>query len=142
MKLKPNISFITLGVADLQRARMFYNALGWAEATQSNEGVAFFELNGIILSLFPRSELAKDANLPDSRPGFTGISIAYNTDSIEETDAVYQHALSCGATAVKPPHKVFWGGYSGYFADPDGHLWEVAHNPFGHFDERGQFRMS
>lgn len=142
MKLKPNIAFITLGVADLTRARTFYKALGWQENAQSNEGVAFFELNGIILSLFPRSELAKDANLEDSRPGFTGISLAYNVDSIEETDEVINHAIACGATLVKAPHKVFWGGYSGYFADPDGHLWEVAHNPFGRFDERGQFRMS
>ena len=142
MKLKPNIAFLTLGVADLSRARTFYKALGWQEGAQSNEGVAFFELNGIILSLFPRAELAKDAGVEDSTPGFTGISIAYNTDSIEETDAAYQHALACGATAVKAPHAVFWGGYSGYFADPDGHLWEVAHNPFGRFDERGQFRMT
>lgn len=142
MKFNPNIAFITLGVADLARARMFYKALGWEEGAQSNEGVAFFELNGIILSLFPRTELAKDANQHDSKPGFTGITIAYNTDSIEETDAAFQHAIACGATPVKPPHAVFWGGYSGYFADPDGHLWEVAHNPFGRFDERGQFRMT
>lgn len=141
MKFKPNIAFVTLGVADLERARAFYKALGWVDGAQSNDGVAFFELNGIIISLFPRAELAKDANIADTVPGFSGISLAYNVGSDAEADAALAHAVACGGTLVKAAHKVFWGGYSGYFIDPDGHLWEVAHNPFGHFDDRGQFRM-
>lgn len=142
MSFKPNIAFITLGVSDLGRSRRFYAALGWSEASQSNDGVAFFELNGIILSLFPRAELAKDANMDDTPAGFAGMSLAYNVGSDAEADAALAHAVACGGQLVKAAHKVFWGGYSGYFADPDGHLWEVAHNPFGRFDERGQFRMS
>lgn len=142
MAFKPNLSFVTLGVSDLERSTRFYQTLGWTLHEPRDAGVSFFELNGVILSLFPRTELAKDAAVEDSEPGFSGISLAYNVASDEEADAAMAHALSCGATLVKAPHKVFWGGYSGYFADPDGHLWEIAHNPFGRFDERGQFRMS
>jgi uncharacterized protein len=141
MTFKPNISLITLGVHDLARAKLFYEALGWKASDQPSEGVAFFELNGVILSLFPRTELAKDANVPDTEPGFSGMSLAYNVASDIEADAALAHAVACGATLVKPAQKVFWGGYSGYFRDPEGHLWEVAHNPFGKFDANGQFRM-
>lgn len=142
MQFKPNLSLVTLGVHDLARATRFYEALGWKAHEPASEGVSFFELNGVILALFPRAELAKDAGVEDTKPGFSGISLAYNVGSVEEADAAMAHAVASGATLVKAPHKVFWGGYSGYFADPDGHLWEVAHNPFGRFDERGQFRMS
>lgn len=142
MQFKSNIAIITLGVHDLARAKSFYEALGWKASDQFSEGVAFFELNGVILSLFPRTELAKDATVEDSQPGFSGISLAYNVASEQEADDALAHAVACGATLVKAAHKVFWGGYSGYFRDPEGHLWEVAYNPFGRFDERGQFRMS
>jgi uncharacterized protein len=142
MKLKPTIALVTLGVHDLARAKKFYTDLGWTPSEQFSEGVAFFQLNGIILSLFPRKELAKDANLPDSAPGFSGISLAHNVASDSEVDAVLAHAVACGAKLIKPAEKVFWGGYSGYFSDTEGHLWEVAHNPFAHFDENGQLRMS
>ena len=142
MPPKPNLSFVTLGVHDLARATRFYEALGWKAHEPASEGVSFFELGGVILSLFPRAELAKDAAVDNTAPGFTGISLAWNVASEQEADAALAHAVACGATLVKPAHKVFWGGYSGYFRDPEGHLWEVAHNPFGKFDERGQFRMS
>ena len=142
MQFKPNLSLVTLGVHDLARATLFYESLGWKAHEPSSEGVSFFELNGVILALFPRAELAKDAGVEDTKPGFSGISLAYNVGSVEEADEALTHAVAGGATLVKAAHKVFWGGYSGYFADPDGHLWEVAHNPFGRFDERGQFRMS
>ncbi|MGB8818520.1 MAG: VOC family protein [Rhizobiaceae bacterium] len=141
MIFKPNLSLITLGVHDLARAKRFYEALGWKASDQPSGGVAFFELNGVILSLFPRADLAKDAKVPDTEPGFSGISLAYNVASDAEADEALAHAVACGATLVKPAEKVFWGGYSGYFRDPEGHLWEVAHNPFGKFDANGQFRM-
>ena len=89
-----------------------------------------FQLEGSWLSLFPRGELAKDATVADDGQGFSGVTLAHNVGSKEEVDAVFSHAVSVGATAVKAPRDVFWGGYSGYFADPDGHLWEVAWNPF------------
>lgn len=142
MKLKPNIAIVTLGVHDLARAKKFYTDLGWTPSDQFSEGVAFFELNGIILSLFPRTKLAEDANVNDSDAVFSGISLAYNVASDEEADEVLAHAVKCGATLVKAAEKVFWGGYSGYFKDTEGHLWEVAHNPFAHFDANGQLRMS
>ena len=142
MQFKPNLSLVTLGVHDLARATKFYKALGWKAHEPASEGVTFFELYGVILALFPRAELAKDATVEDSAPGFSGVSLAYNVGSDAEADEALAHAVACGATLVKPAHKVFWGGYSGYFRDPEGHLWEVAHNPFGQFDERGQFRMS
>jgi uncharacterized protein len=142
MKLKPTIAIVTLGVHDLARAKKFYTDLGWAPSEQFTEGVAFFQLNGIILSLFPREELAKDAKLSDSVAGFSGISLAHNVSSDVEVDEVLAHAVQCGATLVKAGEKVFWGGYSGYFKDTEGHLWEVAHNPFAHFDANGQLRLS
>ncbi len=142
MALKPTLSLVTLGVADLERAKKFYTDLGWSPVPQPSEGVAFFELDGVVLSLFPREELAKDAGVEDSKPGFSGISLAHNVGSDEDADTAMAHALKCGATLVKPVQKVFWGGYSGYFADPDGHLWEVAHNPFARFDENGVMRMA
>jgi uncharacterized protein len=142
MKLKPTIAIITLGVDDLARAKKFYTDLGWTPSDQYSEGVAFFQLNGIILSLFPRKELAKDAKVEDSAPGFSGISLAHNVASDSDVDEVLAHAVKSGATLVKAGEKVFWGGYSGYFKDTEGHLWEVAHNPFAHFDANGQLRMS
>ena len=142
MPLKPTLSLITLGVADLARARQFYTDLGWQPVEQPSDGVVFFELDGIMLSLFPRGELAKDAGIADSKPGFSGISLAHNVGSEAEADAALDHAVKCGAALIKPAQKVFWGGYSGYFADPDGHLWEVAYNPFARFDENGVMRMS
>jgi uncharacterized protein len=142
MPLKPTLSLVTLGVSDLARSKAFYSALGWPPLPQPSDGVAFFELDGIMLSLFPREELAKDAGVKDSKPGFSGISLAHNVGSEAEADAALAHAVKCGAKLVKPMQKVFWGGYSGYFADPDGHLWEVAFNPFARFDDHGVMRMS
>ena len=142
MKLKPTIAIITLGVHNLARAKKFYTDLGWTPADQPSDGVAFFQLHGIILSLFPRAALAKDANVQDSAPGFSGLSLAHNVASDSEVDDVLIHAVQCGAALVKAGEKVFWGGYSGYFKDTEGHLWEVAHNPFAQFDANGQLRLS
>ena len=89
-------------------------------------------------SIYPRGLLAEDAKVENSRPGFSGVTLAYNAESEAEVDRVFAHALSVGAKEIKRPEKVFWGGYSGYFADPDGHLWEVAHNPFFPFNDEGR----
>jgi uncharacterized protein len=128
--MKPKISLITLGVSDLKRATKFYQDLGFTVEKNSNDNVTFFALEGTWLGLFPSAELAKDATVDSAGSGFRAVTIAHNVASPEEVDHTLKHAVSCGATLVKPGQKVFWGGYSGYFKDPDGHLWEVAHNPF------------
>jgi predicted lactoylglutathione lyase len=137
MSLDPRISLITLGVADLARSTEFYERLGWKRSSASQDAVTFIQLKGIVLALFSRQSLADDANVANTSPGFSGVTLAHNVASERGVDAVYKFALSCGATPVKKPEKVFWGGYSGYFADPDGHLWEIAHNPFFPLDREG-----
>ena len=129
--MKPKIGLVTLGVADLARSLAFYrDGLGLPTHEYDPEaGVVFFKLDGTWLGLFPRDELAKDARVPDDGRGFRGITLAHNEPSKEGVDAVFAEALAAGATSIKAPEEVFWGGYSGYFADPDGHLWEVAYNP-------------
>lgn len=128
--MKSKISLITLGVDDLQASRAFYERLGFSLDSNSNDNVAFFALEGTWLGLFPKDELAKDAGVSADSSGFSRTSLAHNVGSPEEVDAVLKHAQDCGAKLIKPGQKVFWGGYSGYFADPDGFLWEVAHNQF------------
>jgi catechol 2,3-dioxygenase-like lactoylglutathione lyase family enzyme len=127
--MDPRLTLVTLGVADLARASRFYEALGWTRSAYASEGVAFFQLGGLVLSLYPRTALAADAGVPADGSGFRGFALAHNTASREETDAVLAQAVRAGATLVKPAQEAFWGGYSGYFADPDGTLWEVAWNP-------------
>ena len=126
--MEQRISLITLGVDDLARARRFYEeGLGW-QAKDAPEGVVFYQLPGIALALFGRDDLANDAHHPvDGR--FSGITIAINQRTEADVDAVLSQAAAAGATILKPAEKVFWGGYSGYFADLDGHVWEVAVNP-------------
>lgn len=133
------ISLITLGVSDLARARAFYERLGWVRAMKDAEGVAFFQAGGMAFSLFPRTELAKDAGVSDSgATGFNGMALAYNTRTREEVDAVLGEAVAAGGALVKPAQDAFWGGYSGYFADTEGFLWEVAWNPGFAMDEKGR----
>ena len=121
---------ITLGVADLQRSIEFYEqGLGFPRLESPPE-VAFFTLNGSWLGLYGRDALAEDAAVSPAGSGFNAFALAYNVASEAEVDETLAHALSVGATLAKPAQKVFWGGYSGYFKDPDGHLWEIAHNPF------------
>ncbi|QZT64041.1 VOC family protein [Mycolicibacterium austroafricanum] len=126
--MEQRVSLITLGVDDLVQARRFYEqGLGWVPKA-APEGVVFYQLPGIALALFGRDDLAQDARLPvDGR--FSGITIAINQRTEADVDAVLAQAEAAGATILKPAEKVFWGGYSGYFADPDGHVWEVALNP-------------
>ena len=140
--MEQRLTLVTLGVADLARSRAFYAKLGWRESSASQESVAFFQLNGLALGLFGHKDLAEDAHMPnEAPPTFRGISLAWNGRSRAEVDAVYAEALACGARPVKAPKEVFWGGYSGYFADPDGHLWEVAHNPFFTLTEDGRIEL-
>ncbi|KAB0267783.1 VOC family protein [Microvirga brassicacearum] len=135
--MQPRLTLVTLGVSDLARARAFYEAWGWKASSASQPEVVFFQANGLALALWSRADLAEDAGIEDKPTGFSAVSLAYNARSKEEADEVYALAIAAGAKAVKPLHDVFWGGYSGYFADPDGHLWEVAWNPAFPLDEQG-----
>ncbi|MEX0695685.1 MAG: VOC family protein [Rhodospirillales bacterium] len=128
--MEQRLSLVTLGVADMTRARAFYEALGWQASGQSNDDVTFFQAGGMIVGLYGRAALAADAGVDDSTHGFSGIALAYNGRDKAEVDAVLDEAVAAGGTLIKAAEDVFWGGYSGYFADPDGHLWEVAWNPF------------
>jgi catechol 2,3-dioxygenase-like lactoylglutathione lyase family enzyme len=132
MSIRPRISLITLGVRDLARARQFYeNGLGWKPSSAGNDDVVFFQLaGGVVLGLFSRTSLAEDAHLADTGSGFGGITIAQNQASRVEVDRVIAVAVAAGGTLLKAAEDVSWGGYSGYFADPDGHPWEIAWNPF------------
>lgn len=131
------VSIVALGVADLARSRAFYEALGFRAGPGSSENIVFFQAGALVLSLFPRPLLAEDAEVADDGYGFDGVTLAHNYPSEDAVDAAMAHALASGAKLKKKPQKVFWGGYSGYFADPDGHLWEVAYNPFVKVDEHG-----
>jgi uncharacterized protein len=138
MAFEPRITLITLGVSDMPRARAFYEALGFTAAPASQASVTFFQMGGMVLSLYGRAALAEDAQVADSAPGFAAVTIGYNCRSEAEVDAAIHHAVASGATLKKAAQKVFWGGYSGYIADPDGHLWEVAYNPFLPLDADGR----
>lgn len=127
--MKPRISMITLGVRDLASAIEFYEKGLGLPRMKSPAEVAFFALNGTWLALYGREALAADAKVPAEGNGFEGITLAHNVEFVKEVDEVVAQAVAAGATLVKKPQKVFWGGYSGYFKDLDGHLWEVAHNP-------------
>ncbi len=129
--MEPRISFITLGVADLDRATRFYaDVLKLPRVPMPDgAGVSFFEMGKTWLSLFPREELAKDAGVPSEGSGFTGFTLAHNLGSIEAVDALFAELIVAGVRVVKHPHRAHWGGYSGYFADSEGFLWEVAWNP-------------
>ena len=127
--MKPRISMITLGVSDLDKSIKFYKeGLGFPRMESSSE-IAFFTLNGSWLSLYIRESLAEDATVSPEGSGFNGFTLSHNVASESEVDQIIEHSVSVGAILVKTPQKVFGGGYSGYFKDPDGYLWEVAHNP-------------
>jgi catechol 2,3-dioxygenase-like lactoylglutathione lyase family enzyme len=127
--MEPRISIVTLGVDDLDRAAAFYAAMGLKRHAGITDSVAFYQMGGVILGLFPRTELAKDAGVDPTGSGFSGIALAYNTRSEAEVDAVLAAAGKAGGRIVRPAGRAFWGGRTGYFADTEGHLWEVAHNP-------------
>lgn len=123
------VTLITLGVADLEKAKAFYAALGWRES-HPQEGVAFYQMHGAVLALFSKGDLAADQGRPDAALGTGAMTLAQNFVTEADVDAAWQVALDAGATPLKKPQKVFWGGYSGYYADLDGHVWEIAMNPF------------
>ncbi len=127
--MEQRISIVTLGVANLERSRNFYERLGWRRAAEKAEGIVFFQAGGMALALYPRTELAKDANIVAEGRGFGGITLAYNARSRDEVNTVLAEAKAAGAKVLKPAQDAFWGGYSGYFSDPDDFPWEVTWNP-------------
>jgi catechol 2,3-dioxygenase-like lactoylglutathione lyase family enzyme len=139
--MEQRLSLITLGVADLKRSREFYERLGWRRSMAKADGIVFFQAGGMALALFPRDELAKDANLAAEGRGFGGVSLAYNARTRAEVDSVLAEAEAAGAKLLKPAKMAVWGGYSGYFSDPDGFPWEVAWNPSFQIAEDGSIRI-
>jgi catechol 2,3-dioxygenase-like lactoylglutathione lyase family enzyme len=126
--VEQRVSLVTLGVRDLARARAFYEALGWTTGAQPADDVVFFRAGGMVLSLWSREQLAEDSGVADSG-GWGAVTLAHNVRSPAEVDAVVEEARAAGASVVREPAATFWGGYSGVFVDPEGHPWEVAHNP-------------
>lgn len=135
--MRQKFTLITLGVRDFQKSLAFYEGLGWKQSKFSQDQYALFPLGGIVLGLYPLKSLEQDTTLSYQASSFSGMSISYNATSEEEVDAVLEEAKRLGATIVKPAQKVFWGGYSGYFKDLDGYLFEVAFNPFWAIDSEG-----
>ncbi|WP_430966556.1 VOC family protein [Spongiimicrobium sp. 2-473A-2-J] len=136
--MEQRLTIVGLGVADLKVSTAFYEEnFGWKKMDTNNEGISFFQLNGLLLSLYPREKLAEDAGVASEGSGFKAFSLAYNTRTKEEVDALIEQLESKGVTIVKKPEEVFWGGYSSYISDPDGNLWEIAYNPYLPIDEKG-----
>lgn len=135
--MEQRLSVVTLGVADLELSRTFYRNLGWKEGPGSSEDVVFFQLNGFVLGLWDRERLAEDSAVGDEG-GWGGVTLAYNTRSESQVDAVIEEARFAGATIGREPGETFWGGYSGVFIDPDGHPWEVAYNPDWEVSDDGE----
>ena len=139
--MKQAISFVTLGVSDLARSRQFYAALGWKESSSSSADIAFFQAGSVAFALFQREALAEDANVSTQGSGFSGFTLAHNVESEDAVVTTLAEAVAAGATLVRPADKVFWGGFRGYFADPDGFLWEVCWNPFVTLDSEGHVQL-
>ena len=140
--MNQHVHLITLGVRDMEASKKFYTeTLGWRPAGSSNEEITFFQAGGVVLSIFQREKLAEDALVEPEGNGFAGFTLAYNARSEAEVDEIIRELRSKGVTILKEPQKVFWGGYSSYFADPDGYCWEVAYNPFIPFDENGNLKL-
>ena len=132
------MTILTIGVSDLPTMTAFYeDVFGWKKTAESNEGISFFKLNGILLSLYPRYKLAEDAGVSSEANGFKGFTLAYCTRTKDEVDQFISELSAKGVLIVKAPEEAFWGGYSSYVADPDGNLWEIAYNPFLNMDEAG-----
>jgi catechol 2,3-dioxygenase-like lactoylglutathione lyase family enzyme len=138
--VEQRLSLVTLGVADLSRARAFYEALGWTTGASPADDVVFFQAGGMIVALWSREQLAEDSVVEDFG-GWGGVTLAHNVRSPEEVDAVIAEAEQAGATIGRPGAATFWGGYSGVFRDPDGHPWEVAHNPRWTIAQDGSTRL-
>jgi len=139
--VSPHISLVTLCVADIAQATAFYERLGLAKSGASQESVTFFRAGSVVLGLWSRKEQVEDAKADELWTGNGGIVVAMNCASKSEVDAMLDKARAAGARVLKPAEKVFWGGYNGYFADPDGHVWEVAYNPFWQLDKDGRIDL-
>jgi catechol 2,3-dioxygenase-like lactoylglutathione lyase family enzyme len=140
--MKPRLTVVTLGVRDIVRSRRFYeHGLGFVPSASSNEHISFYDAGGVVLALYGRRALAHDAGVDAAGRGFAGFTLAHNVGSREAVDEAFARAVAAGARTLKAPAEAFWGGYSGYFADPDGNAWEVAHNPFWSLDERGRVEL-
>jgi catechol 2,3-dioxygenase-like lactoylglutathione lyase family enzyme len=139
--MKQTISFITLGVADLKTSRAFYRKLGWQESASSKDEIAFFQVGTTGFALFQREALAEDANVPPGGNGFPGFTLAHNVPTEAAVDSTLQEAIDAGGTLTRAGEQVAWGGYRGYFTDPDGFLWEICHNPFFPLDEQGHIHL-
>jgi predicted lactoylglutathione lyase len=138
--VKQRVNLITLGVADLERARVFYEALGWQTGAAPADDVAFFQAGGMVVALWDRARLAEDSGVSDPG-GWGGVTLAVNFSSPAEVDETIEQARAAGAEIPREPAETFWGGYSGIFVDPDGHPWEVAHNPHWTVTEDGGVRL-
>lgn len=140
--MNQHLHLITLGVRDFEASKEFYTVtLGWKPASASTDDVAFFQAGGVVFAIYSREKLAEDALVSHEGSGFAGISLAYNAASEADVDEIINDLRSRGVTIAKEPQKAFWGGYSSYFSDPDGYLWEVAHNPYFPFDEAGNLKL-
>lgn len=139
--MRQKLNLITLGVHDLQRSAQFFESLGWKRSPAGTEDLIVYPLGGMALCLYSRAALAEDVTVDEAGSGFSGITLAFNTKSEAEVDEVMAEVEKQGATIVKPAQKVFWGGYSGYFRDLDGHLFEVAYNPFWSFDDHDNLQL-
>ena len=138
--MEQRLSLITLGISDLDRARKFYEALGWKTGAEADDDVVFFQAGGMIVALWSRAKLAEDSAVTEGS-GWGGITLAYNTRSPKEVDDVIEEARGAGATIGREPGETFWGGYSAVFVDPDGYPWEVAHNPNWTIEEDGSVTL-
>ncbi|MHA1570810.1 MAG: VOC family protein, partial [Alphaproteobacteria bacterium] len=141
MEMEQRYTIITLGVNDLQRSTEFFEKLSWRRSAKETPGISFFQCGSVAIALYPKSELAKDANVQLDDRGSGTFTIAYNTRTKGEVNTVLEEAKSAGAEIVKPAEEAFWGGYSGYFRDLDGHLWEIAWNPGFPLDDKGAVHL-
>jgi hypothetical protein len=139
--MEQRITLLTLGVGDLDRSRAFYERLGWKRSVKGADGIAFFQAGGVVLSLYPRVDLARDAGVSVQDGPATSVAVAYNARDKNAVDAVLTEAAAAGGKILKPAADTIWGGYAGYFADPDGFIWEVAWNPHFPMDENGAIRL-
>jgi uncharacterized protein len=141
VKMEQRLSLVTIGVTDLARARRFYETLGWTPSSASTDDVVFFQAGSTVVGLWDRVNLAEDSGVDDDNGGWSGVALSHNVASPAEVDSVIEEAREAGAVISREPAGTFWGGYSGVFIDPDGHPWEVAHNPFWPLGDDGAVQL-
>ena len=141
MMTSQRVTLITLGVDDLERAKVFYGAMGWTPTREMEGQVVFYQINGMALGFFSKEGLAKEQHRPLAELGTGAVTLAQNMTSREEVNATFARAIAAGATPLAPPAPMAWGGYSSYYADPDGHVWETAHNPFWELNPDGSLTL-